>query len=126
MSKKSHKNTRHLQQMGYSTVDIYKIRETVRKETEAINDENKKAYEKAIAETHEKAFLYMLAIPLNVLVDMWGEEEAKKKAPEFIDEVCNLYEAVQDGYVTDEQLAELLEDMAGLKITAEWLKKKGE
>jgi NTP pyrophosphatase (non-canonical NTP hydrolase) len=54
---------------------------------------------------------------------MWGEEEAKKKAPDFIEEVCNLYEAVQDGYVTDEQLAELLDEMAGVKITADWLKR---
>ena len=115
MSKKTHKNTRQLRQMGYSNVDICKIRAATRKEAEKME-----------AEAHERAFLYMLAIPLNVLVDMWGEEEAKKKAPEFVEEVCSLYEAVQEGYVSDDQLAELLEDMAGLKITAEWLKKKGE
>ena len=123
MSKKLHKNNRQLQQLGYSNVDICKIREITRKESEkAINE----AVEKAVSEAHERAFLYMLAIPLNVLVDMWGEEEAKEKAPEFIEDVCSLYESVQDGYVTDEQLAELLDEMAGLKITAEWLKKKGE
>lgn len=71
---------------------------------------------------NEKAFLYMLAIPLNVLVDQWGDE-AKEKAPEFIEEVIGLYEAVQDGYVSDNQLAALLEEMAGVKIEAEWLKK---
>ena len=70
---------------------------------------------------NEKAFLYMLAIPLNVLVDQWGDE-AKEKAPEFIEEVIGLYEAVQDGVVSDDQLAELLDDIAGVKIEAEWLK----
>ena len=70
---------------------------------------------------NEKAFLYMLAIPLNVLVDQWGDE-AKDKAPEFIEEVIGLYEAVQDGIVSDDQLAELLDDMAGVKIEADWLK----
>ena len=74
---------------------------------------------------NEKAFLYMLAIPLNVLVDQWGDE-AKEKAPEFIDEVIGLYEAVQDGYVSDNQLAALLEEMAGVKIEAGWLKKNEE
>lgn len=71
---------------------------------------------------NEKAFLYMLAIPLNVLVDQWGDE-SKEKAPEFIEEVIGLYEAVQDGYVSDNQLAALLEEMAGVKIEAGWLKK---
>ena len=70
---------------------------------------------------NEKAFLYMLAIPLNVLVDQWGDE-AKEKAPEFIEEVIGLYEAVQDGVVSDDQLAELLVDMAGVEIEADWLK----
>lgn len=74
----------------------------------------------------EKAFLYMLAIPLNVLFNDYWPKSSKKKAPKFIEEVIKLYEAVQDGYVTDEQLAELLDDLAGVKIEAEWLKGKGE
>ena len=72
---------------------------------------------------NEKAFLYMLAIPLNILVDQWGDE-AKEKAPEFIEEVIGLYEAVQDGVVSDDQLAELLDDIAGVKIEADWLKNR--
>lgn len=72
---------------------------------------------------NEKAFLYMLAIPLNVLVDQWGAT-AKNKAPLFIEEVINLYEAVQEGVVSNEQLAALLDEMAGVKIEAEWLKKE--
>lgn len=118
---KRHKNTRLLRDLGYSNIDICKIREITRKESEkAVSD----VVDNSITEAHERAFLYMLAIPLNVFVAMWGEEEAKKKAPEFVEEVCSLYESVQDGYVTDEQLAEYLEEMAGLKITADWLRRK--
>lgn len=105
------KNRNQLRQLGYSNVDICKIREATRREAAKMEEE-----------ATEKAFLYMLAIPLNVLVDMWGDE-AKNKAPEFIEEVMSLYESVQEGYVTDAQLAELLYDMAGVEITAEWLRR---
>lgn len=81
--------------------------------------ERKKAEDVAL----EKAFLYMLAIPLNVLVNDYWSKSAKKKAPKFIDDVINLYEAVQNGNVSSEELADLLEDMAGVKITAEWLER---
>lgn len=123
MSKKLNKNRKRLQQMGLSNVDICRLREMARKETNRMEKANEQATEEMRGEENEKAFLYMLAIPLNVLVDMWGEEEAKKKAPDFIDEVISLYEAVQNGYVSNEQLAELLEDMAWVKITSAWLKK---
>lgn len=81
---------------------------------------NKKADElQRIAK--EKAFLYMLAIPLNVLVNDYWEKSAKKRIPKFIEDVISLYEAVQEGVVTDEQLADLLYEYAGVKIEADWL-----
>lgn len=70
----------------------------------------------------EKAFLYMLAIPLNVLVNDYWEKSAKKRIPKFIEDVISLYEAVQQGVVSDEQLAELLYEYSGVKIEAEWMK----
>lgn len=69
----------------------------------------------------EKAFLYMLAIPLNVLVDEWGDK-AKEKAIPYIEEVVKLYEAVQQGVVSDKQLADFLYEYAEIKIEADWLK----
>lgn len=97
--------------LGLSNIDILKIREIAK--SEARKTEN---------QSIEKSFLYMLAIPLNVLVteEYWGDK-AKNLAPDFIEEVLNLYESVQNGYVSNEQLSDLLEDMAGVKITAEWL-----
>ena len=70
----------------------------------------------------EKAFLYMLAIPLNVLVNDYWEKSARKRIPKFIEDVISLYEAVQDGVVSEQQLADLLNEYAGVKIEADWLK----
>lgn len=70
----------------------------------------------------EKAFLYMLAIPLNVLVNDYWEKSARKRIPKFIEDVISLYEAVQDGVVSEQQLADLLDEYAGVKIEADWLK----
>lgn len=76
---------------------------------------------------NEKAFLYMLAIPLNVLAceDYWGDD-AKEKAPAFIEEVISLFESVQNGNVTNEELSEFLLEYAGVTVDASWLKKSEE
>lgn len=108
------KNIIKAKQIGLSNVDVFKIQQTA-----------KKAADKTKDESIEKAFLYMLAIPLNVLVteEYWGDE-AKEKASAFIEEVIGLYEAVQNGYVSDDQLSELLMDMAGVKISADFINKE--
>lgn len=97
--------------VGISNLDLLKIRESARKEAMKMEHQ-----------ATEKAFLYMLAIPLNVLVNDYWSKSAKKRAPRFIEDVMNLYEAVQQGVVSDEQLADLLYEMSGVKIDAEWLK----
>ena len=99
---------------GLSPVDIARLKAIAQAEAK-----------KAEGQATERAFLYMLAIPLNVLVNDYWSKSAKKRAPKFIDDVIKLYEAVQDGIVSDGELADLLEDMAGVQITAEWLERKG-
>jgi DNA-binding transcriptional MerR regulator len=74
----------------------------------------------------EKSFLYMLAIPLNVLVNDYWEKSARKRIPKFIEDVISLYEAVQKGVVSEQQLADLLDEYAGVKIEADWLKGESE
>jgi len=74
----------------------------------------------------EKSFLYMLAIPLNVLVNDYWEKSARKRIPKFIEDVISLYEAVQKGVVSEQQLADLLDEYAGVKIEADWLKGEDE
>lgn len=98
-------------QAGMSNVDLLRIREAAKKE--ALKMEQVAT---------ERAFLYMLAIPLNVLFNDYWEKTARRKAPKFIEEVIGLYEAVQNGIVSEQQLAELLDDLAGVKIEAEWMK----
>jgi ppGpp synthetase/RelA/SpoT-type nucleotidyltranferase len=37
-------------------------------------------------------------------------------------DICKKRKRRVDGYVTDKELTDLLEDYAGVKVTAEWLK----
>lgn len=53
----------------------------------------KKNITKNDKEATEKAFLYMLAIPLNVLASKYWKKSAKKRLPKFIEEVIGMYEA---------------------------------
>lgn len=100
---------------GMTPVDLLRMKEVARIQAQKME-----------AEAIDKAFLFMLAIPLNVLVNDYWEKSAKKRAPKFLAEVIKLYNAVQDGQVSEQELADLLDDMAGLKISAEWLKNKEE
>lgn len=99
-------------QSGLTPVDLAKMRAVARKETIAVENE-----------IFEKSFLYMLAIPLNVLVNDYWSKSAKRRAPKFIDDVLSLYESVRDGYVTEEELAALLEEYAKVTVNKEWLEK---
>ena len=98
---------------GISNVDLMRMKEVAKKEAKKIE-----------SDAVEKAFLYMLAIPLNVLAHDYWSKTAKKKAPKFIKDVISLYESVQAGVVTDEELAGLLNELAGINVEAEWLEKR--
>lgn len=67
----------------------------------------------------ERAFLYMLAIPLNVLADRGLITH--DNADEYIHDVASLYQSVEAGVVSDKDLADLLYDYAGITITADWM-----
>ena len=75
-------------------------------------------------EATEKAFLYMLAIPLNVLVSdgIINHDNAK----DYIQSVLSLYESVEKGIVSDQELADLLHEYSGLNVEADWLEKRTE
>lgn len=97
---------------GMSNIELLQMREIARKEAEKMEKE-----------ATEKALLFMLAIPLNILFHDYWQKSAKKRAPKFIEEVIKYYLAVQDGYVTEKELADLLYDLSGVKITADWLER---
>ena len=98
---------------GLSAIDVCMIRECAKKQAEKMENS-----------ATDNAFLYMLAIPLNVLVNDYWSKSAKKRAPKFIKDVMSLYEAVQDGVVSKDDLSDLLKDMAGIDVDEE-LKKRG-
>jgi hypothetical protein len=100
---------------GMSPVELLRMREIARKEAEKMENE-----------ATEKALLYMLAIPLNVLVSDYWPKSAKKRAPKFVEDVLSLYKSVEAGVVTDRQLADLLEEYAHMEVRAVWLAAKGE
>ena len=105
------KHIGNLKKKGLSNTDIYKMIE-----------KSKKTIDQARNEAAEEAFLYMLAIPLNVFASDYWSKSAKKRAPQFIREVISLFHSVNEGVVTKEQLADFLFETAGVKIETEWLK----
>ena len=113
MKNRVHMATQKARKKGMSELDILRMREVARREAMKMQ-----------GEAIEKSFLYMLAIPLNVLVNDYWSKSAKKRAPKFIEDVVSLYEAVQAGIVSDRELADLLDDYAGIKIEAKWLEVK--
>ena len=67
----------------------------------------------------ERAFLYMLAIPLNILVE--DGVITHDNAEDYIHDVASLFMSVQDGIVSDQELADLLKEYAGIEVTADWM-----
>ena len=98
---------------GMTPAEVLHMREIARREALKMEQE-----------ATERAFLYMLAIPLIILFEDHWQKTAKKKAPKFIEDVASLYESVQMGVVTEQQLADSLYELAGVKIDAEWLERR--
>ena len=99
-------------QAGLTNVDLARMREAARKEALAVENE-----------IMERSFLYMLAIPLNVLVNDYWPKSARKRGPKFIEDVLSLFESVQEGYVTEDELAGLLKEYSGVTVNEAWLEK---
>lgn len=108
-----HKTAKKLKQHGLSNIDIAMMKESA-----------KKAAEEAQRQAMEQAFMLMIWIPINVLASEYWEKTANKRIPEFTDKVASLYESVQSGAVTWEQIAEDIKELSGMDITSDWLKRK--
>ena len=103
--KNSKRQNRRAQRMGISNIDMCMIRESAKKQAKKMEKE-----------AEEKAFLRMLAIPLNVLVNDYWPKTAKKRLPKFVDDCLSLYDSYNAGVLT---LAELREDLwkwGGVKL----------
>lgn len=96
---------------GIPPLEVQRMREIAKKEAQKMEQT-----------ATERAFLYMLSIPLIILFEDYWQKTAKKKAPKFIEDVASLYESVQMGVVSEQQLADALYELAGVKIEAEWIR----
>ena len=93
-----------------------------KKYTTRLERDRRREERKNLDDAIERAFILMIYIPMNILaVDYW-EKSAPKRMPEFMNKVTSLYEAVQQGVVTYEQMVQDIERLSGMKIDADWLK----
>lgn len=68
----------------------------------------------------EKAIVLMLAAPMNVLMEEWGDE-AKEKAPKFCEDCLSIIESWSVGGVTYEELCNYIYEESGVDINALWV-----
>lgn len=77
--------------------------------------------ENATTQAADTAFFLMLAIPVMVLHDKYGqlmrkEVDGKSREERFADMCLDLYDSFNKGYVTLDDLAECLWEEAGIKL----------
>lgn len=70
--------------------------------------------DKAVTEATGTAFTLMLAIPLIVLRDKYGY--GQKRMDKFIDYVLDTFDSFDKGYVSLEDIEQVLYDEVGLKV----------
>lgn len=75
----------------------------------------------ATKEASDKAFFLMLAIPVMVLHDKYGQlmkkvVDGKSREERFADFCLDLYDSFEKGYVTLDDLHKCLWDEAGIKL----------
>lgn len=102
-------------QKGMTPLEIAQMKAIAKKHAEAMEQE-----------ANERALLQLLAIPCLILGEDYWKKSAKQRIPKFIEDVASMYESYEIGVVTDQDLADALYDMAGIKIEAEWMKHKKE
>ena len=75
------------------------------------------AKKSATNQATDQVIKLMLALPVYVLHDKWGF--GRVRCERFADELLKLYDAYQSGYVTIDDLMQVLEDEAGMTISKE-------
>lgn len=108
MNKKQQRIKRAIQN-GYSPLDVAKMQAIAKHQAERM-----------MGQAREEAFLDMLLIPVQVLAFDYWSKTAKKKMPEYIKEVLSLYDSVQAGAVTREELNEEFKNLCGIDLIEEW------
>jgi hypothetical protein len=78
--------------------------------------------EKMMKKAKKEAFVEMLMIPCAVLAFDFWQNSAKKRMPEFIKQVVCLYESIEVGAVTREEILETFKELSGMELVEEWSK----
>lgn len=58
----------------------------------------------------------MIVIPTNVLINDYWQKTAKKRIPQFVDDCMSLYQSWSEGTVSMEEMQNLTEEYAGIKL----------
>ena len=115
MNKQVYQTMKMAKKKGLTPLELLRMQEIAKREAEKME-----------YEATEKAFLYMLAIPLNVLVNDYWPKTGKRRAAKFLDDVISLWDSVMEGTVTERELADLLKEYAGYTVNELWLSKMEE
>lgn len=83
----------------------------------------KQEYDRARKTIHEKSdqiaediLKMMIVIPTNVLINDYWQKTAKKRIPQFVEDCLNLYKSWVEGNVSMEEMQNLTEEYAGIKL----------
>lgn len=103
------KTIKGLRKRGVSNLDILKAKEIARRETQKME-----------AECFEKAFLCMLGIPISILAELYWPKTAKKKIPQFLDDVLSLFDSYVKGVVTEEDMLKSIKELGNVDLVRDW------
>lgn len=83
----------------------------------------KQEYDRARKTIHEKSdqiaediLKMMIVIPTNVLINDYWQKTAKKRIPQFVEDCLSLYKSWAGGNVSMEEMQNLTEEYAGIKL----------
>jgi hypothetical protein len=73
--------------------------------------------EEAVDDATRKAFILMMALPLEVLIsEEYWSKSAKKRLPKFMDSLLSLYQAYEGGNITMVDLQNDLWEYGGIRV----------
>ena len=83
----------------------------------------KQEYDRARKTIHDKSdqlaeeiLKMMIVIPTNVLINDYWQKTAKKRIPQFVEDCMSLYKSWVEGNVSMEEMQNLTEEYAGIKL----------
>lgn len=83
----------------------------------------KQEYDRARKTIHDKSdqlaeeiLKMMIVIPTNVLINDYWQKTAKKRIPQFVEDCMSLYQSWSEGTVSMEEMQNLTEEYAGIKL----------